>query len=56
MKLKKYLQFPQCSLNEFLALPKNLSGCSSFEEYVAVATKIIGQRGKQVWNALQKSK
>lgn len=23
MKLKKYLQFPQCSLNEFLALPKS---------------------------------
>lgn len=23
MKLKKYLQFPQCSLNEFLVLPKS---------------------------------
>lgn len=33
---------------------KNLAGCSSFEEYVALATKIIDQRGKQLWAALHR--
>ena len=51
-----YLQaFIDDSYNQKL-VAKNLSGCSSFEEYVAVATKIIGQRGNQLWAALQRAK